>query len=546
MKSKDFEFKDWEEKIANKIGKSEWLKVFALDNAFDDVDQGCFYGALISNDLIESALKKHSWEVHSIDGGKPGFVTYYDKGNETTEYYRFSPEGIENLVYWRTFTGLEDNYLEISEEFRLFHDLYEKEKQFFHFDDNGDKHLVAEIKDKEVQIKKKYLKKFISAKNMSLMIYFEFMRFSKKGIEELGFTPTDKEIIGEDYIFSLLIRDLNGFGSSNRKAQGWILGKKLIRGIKDYEPEAWGDEKQEYENFIIGIDDDGNEIDHTCNEDFLANYFGKNPDSPHYLTPVYFRRDVLGKYYANPENYEVSDGLIRRTGFWTLRVDNNQENFVNVFLGDLGKLSHKEQLYWKSFNVHSESGISHANWERSFQGRFSDPNVPDLYFKYAFRKFQRKWHEKYSWHLFKPLNEKDFHHMKSLRVPLKEEQKEFDEQVLSLTKILIDSINEKELKKHITTELKDNAKGIDKFEAFLESKSINLPDMIKYLRDLQDLRSTGSAHRKSSKYEKAKAKFELTDNNYQETFGNILIKAIMIFNTIGNLLIEENYTQQSI
>lgn len=546
MKKIDLEFRDWNDQIANKIGKSEWITVFSLDKAHSDVDQGCFFGVLMDKNLVEDSLKNYSWEIHSIDGGKPGFMSYYENKEEKVEYYRYSESGIEQLVYWRTFPGMEDRYYEISEEFRLFHDLYEKDNKFYHFDDNGDRHLVAEINEHEIRIKFKFLKEFISAKNMVLTIFFEFMRFSEKSIQDLGFKFTETTKSGVDFIYSLLIRDLDGFGGDKRKAQGWILGKKIIPGIKNYKPSVWGNDERNYEEFIIGIDYDGNELLHTSNEESLSNYFGKNPGSPHYLTPIYFKKDVLNKYYSKPNEYEVSDGIVRRTGFWSLRIDNNHSEYVNAFLGDLGKLNHKEQLYWKSFNIYSEVGISKANWERSFEGKFSDPNEPDLYFKYAFNRFQKNWKEKFDWDLFKPLNKEDQHHFKSLRIPLSQDQKEFDEQILSLTKILIDSLNEKKLKKEISIELKDNAKGIDKLEAFLISKGVGLPEMIKFLRDLQELRSTGSAHRKSSNYQKTKEKYGLNDDNFREVFQAILIKSVMIFNTLGKLMIKENYTQQDV
>ena len=47
--------------------------------------------------------------------------------------------------------------------------------------------------------------------------------------------------------------------------------------------------------------------------------------------------------------------------------------------------------------------------------------------------------------ILKPLREGDLHHLSGLRVPANNEQREFDELTLSLTKILIDSINEKSL-----------------------------------------------------------------------------------------------------
>src|SRR2546422_7672542 len=48
---------------------------------------------------------------------------------------------------------------------------------------------------------------------------------------------------------------------------------------------------------------DGEPVEHTSNHEKLGNYFGANADAPHYLTPIYFRKEVLGKYYADPDRY---------------------------------------------------------------------------------------------------------------------------------------------------------------------------------------------------------------------------------------------------
>ena len=271
----DFEFKDLIDHINNEIGKGEWITVFTLEKDKYKVDKGCFLTALIQNEFIEKVINKANWEVHSLEAERPGFMSSYNDGEHRTEYYRYSVEGIEPLVFWRTFLGMDDSYVELSEEFRLFHNLFEKNGQFFHFDDNGDKHLVAEVKGLEVKIKLKYLKKYISSRNMSLVVYFDFMRFSPMSISQLGYADTNKSENSNDFIYSLLIRDLDGLFSDERKAQGWILGKKIVRGIKDFKPSLWGDENKKYEDFIIDLDDDGNEVFHTCDEAELANYFGR-------------------------------------------------------------------------------------------------------------------------------------------------------------------------------------------------------------------------------------------------------------------------------
>jgi hypothetical protein len=103
-------------------------------------------------------------------------------------------------------------------------------------------------------------------------------------------------------------------------------------GIWPYEEKA-----KPHVEFIIGIDRDGKEVSHSCHPEKLANYFGKNPDAPHFLTPVVFRREVLKKYFDHPERYEISDGYLRCAGLWGLRMDNHSEDRVTVFLGDLGE-----------------------------------------------------------------------------------------------------------------------------------------------------------------------------------------------------------------
>jgi hypothetical protein len=287
------------------------------------------------------------------------------------------------------------------------------------------------------------------------------------------------------------------------------------------------------------LDENGNELHYTSNDDELGNNFGRNSNNPHYLKPIYFKKEVLAKYYSNPKDYTVEDGYVGRNGFWSLRIDNNNSDYVIVFLGDLGKMPNKEQIYWKSFNFYSEESLSYASFQRNIKGEFTDPDEADLFFKQSYEKFNKSWNNKFGWDLFKPLSDEDIHHLKTLHIPLKEEQKEFDEQVMSLTKLIIDSLNEKQLLKLNTTKLKEKAQGIDKFEAYLISIDKYFPNMIQFLRDLQSLRSTGSAHRKGKNYKPIKEKFNIKGDNYRKVFNDILIKSIMIFHTLEDKIIKE-------
>lgn len=525
----DLKFTDWIDKIKGNLGKEEWITVYSSNK--NDFEAATFYCALIPNDKVEKSLSNPDWDL-TIGSGFPGFVIHFKNRKKIREYYRFSSSGVEPLIFRRSFRGGKDGYLEISEEFRHYFNLYEdkKNKKFINTDDNGDEEDVMLMGENEIKIKLKFLKEFLAVKKMHLAIYFDLLRLSEKTIEEVGIKEFRKIIRKDNYIYSVGAYNLDSFGNDKKRSRGWLMGKKLIAGQKDFKQRP----EEEYENFIIGVDEDGKEVLHTCNPKELS-------EVPRFLTPVFFRKGVLNDYYSNPKKYSVEDGYLRFAGLCGLRMDNNHPKYVVVYLGDLGQcLSIKEQKRWKCFNITPQgSGISRTAWERDFEAKFSDPERSDLYFKQKFQIFQENWDKKFGWKLFRPLPKEDEHHFKTLRVPLTNEQKEFDEQVLSLTKIFIDSLNEEMLAKDTAIEKKD-PKGIDKLEAFLNSKHVRFKGLIEFLRDLQELRSTGVAHLKGKKYEKMKKKFLIGEKDLPDIFNDILIKAIRTLNSLEkHFLIEK-------
>lgn len=126
---------------------------------------------------------------------------------------------------------------------------------------------------------------------------------------------------------------------------------------------------------------------------------------------------------------------------------------------------------------------------------------------------------------FLPLTENDEYNFKTLHLPITGAQEEFDHLILALVKTIIDSLNEKEIVRQIenTSDLKG---GISKLERWFSE--LNLPDyqsQIKFLRDLQELRSTGTGHRKGRSYEKIATTFSMDGTNYIDVFDRILIQS---------------------
>lgn len=518
-------FEDFLQYVGKNYGEENWVTVYKDIETSDNSEDGGLYCALVSKDQTEKALNQTRWDV-MIGAGGPGFCTYYEDGKSITTYYNAEEEGFLRLVLNRDFHGRENNYIEILEEFRLFHNLYfrTRDATYITFDDSGDEVEVIKTTPSEIKIRKWYLKSFIAARQMNLLLYFEVTRHFH---EILSY---QEEIIGNDVSYIIYSGDsyAKGYHTFSR-----ICGKKLIRcgpmescGVYPFKKE------KEFQDFIIGGDSD-DPTTFNCNPDSLANYFGANPQAPHYLTPVYFRKEVMQKYYSSSD-YEINDGHLHRRGAWSLRLDNNSPTHVAVFLGDLGTdLPEKEQIYWKSFNVAPDGRtISDANFQRSFLGNFYDADNPEHKFKNKYERLQKEWQEHYGWSLFLPLSDKDNHFIKSIRSMLTNEQSEFDGQILSLTKTINDSINVKELRKFLEITDQD-IKSIGLMEELL--KKLEIKDSsthISLLRAIQSVRSTGVAHRKGTEYEKSIARLNINEEDYQTEFDQILLNMTVFFDAL--------------
>jgi hypothetical protein len=368
--------------------------------------------------------------------------------------------------------------------------------------------------------------KFIAAKQMALAIYVESYRYSIPSLADIGieeFRTTDD---GELHHFPLAIIP-NDFGLSNefRTASLIVGGKKYV--VPGPVPAYNEREPETYIEFIIGTDGDGKHVTYTSDPGALANYFGANPDAPNYLTPVFFRPEVLQKYYAEPGRYSVEDGYLRCGSLWGLRMDNDHADYVVVWLGDLGNdLSETERTYWRSFNIPPEGkSISRTNFKRAFAAQFADPVRPDLAFKQKLRVFNKDFLKVNGWDFYLPLHKDDEHFLVGLRSLSKDNQTEFDAQLLALTKVLIDSLNEKKIAKGLTN-LNPNDKGITKLEKYLETRgAIGYGEHIKFLRVLQDLRSKSAAHRKGSSYDELIHELGIPDHGQKTVFAELLERA---------------------
>jgi hypothetical protein len=466
----------------------------------------------------------------------PQFTVY---GDDEPTYERFgNDDGAEPLIIERDFHGLGvDNEVEITEEFRLLNNLYFDRSKQEYIDLENDDSVVVKVEKNYVTIHKNYLKRYLAVKNMALVVHLDSRSLSNYCS---SFKMLPGESVSTDSFIYTLTKCVDDANGSQEYKYSSLYAKLILRGCAlekcGYLP--YDKENREYEEFVLGLDKDGNERTFTSNPGHLSSYLGGNPGAPHYLTPVFFKREVLHKYYEKPDIYSVEAGILCCGTVWSLQIDNENSDYISAYLGDLGRdlPPQKEQQHWKIHNIAIDGRLSDAKFKQDFLALWSNSENPVFRFQTSYWQLNKDFEECHGWRFFLNLNAGDAYNLTGLRVPINNSQSEFDMQILCLVKVIIDSMNEKKLNAVLSEhEQSGNDSGISKLEHVFEILNIQGGDRhIRFLRNLQGLRSTGTGHRKGGKYETTSKKFGLPEKNFKDVFSDIITKSVEFIEFIGS------------
>lgn len=314
----------------------------------------------------------------------------------------------------------------------------------------------------------------------------------------------------------------------DQKTYSLLYAKTIIYGCPIKECGYWpyNEQELEFEDYAIAIDEEGNNVMFSSNPSRLSNFINDNSDAPHYLTPVFFKRDVLQKYYAEANRYSVESGIIRCGLLWSLCIDNESSEYVSAYLGDLGRdLPYKEQKHWKTYNIVIDGELSKPKIMRDFFCKSTLSESPIFIFKNKYEEVNNSYTEKVGYPLFLPLHDDDKYILSGLRIPLLDSQEEFDNQVRSLVKLIIDSLNENKIEISISPEKKITG-SISKLEELFKKGGLSeYEEIVKFLRSLQKLRSASVAHKKGSNYEKISRDFQIGEISNIDVFEKIMSQA---------------------
>lgn len=430
---------------------------------------------------------------------------------------------VEPFTFHREWLSRAAPKFELVQNFILFYHLYfdEKESTYNALSEAGESIVVIKVSNEKqkqrIEIRNCFLRNYLACKNRILVRQHDHNTRSRKTVGELGVKPSHGHKLNDkDYAFDLAVANDDVTGKNGAVSN--LNGKDLVLPLK--KPKdllGWPKENCE---FTIGVNDQGDDIKASC----------KVVDNPtRFLTPVYFKRDVLEKYHNTQSVYEVNQSMVACGSHWLIPIDTNSADLVQVWLGDLQKLPYNEQLHWLSYNVPPEGGITKPRLARDFDGAFAESEDIVYQFKKSLRNFQEVFENRFGFKLFKPLRNADAHIEPSLRVPVNNESGEFENQLRNLATLLPDSIDIKSIRS--ATKRPEKYK-IPALENFLNHHSLNT-DIIYHLRKIQDMRSSGAAHRKGKEYEKNVIKYGLNRTTNQKFVRQLFVDVADVFDNLA-------------
>ncbi|MEO7372649.1 MAG: hypothetical protein ABIW36_01885 [Terrimesophilobacter sp.] len=152
-----------------------------------------------------------------------------------------------------------------------------------------------------------------------------------------------------------------------RPAFSDVMGKYLIEGLKTSRRRRREEraEFKTYAEFVYGVDSgSGSMLTHTCDPAQLGDY--RDNSKLHELTPVYFSREVLGRYADEPSRYRVTVSRLECLDLWGLDISTNTAGLIEVYLSELGSLPSSEQSHWVAHNVPPEGQMEEGRFRRDF------------------------------------------------------------------------------------------------------------------------------------------------------------------------------------
>lgn len=451
-------FEDYLGKYHN-INSQEWSTLYEKINKKEDGIKHDIFGfcALIDydDDYIKKYLNRFEWGFNPGSFGHSYFEKISTNNNgtfdeeiyfETGEY----EDNFEYLIAYRNFNRKYQTQIEINPKLIWYKNLVKVDGGYL---DPVSDEFVIRTSEMKVEVLTSYLRDFLCAYNQACVISFDHRRFA--------FLKDKPQVVQKPLVndTSYCLYSLNTYKYDDYNVYASIIGKSIIKPYTECQHSSlkYLLDEEEYEDFIYDIDDDtGKPKIYTCDGNKLANYFGANPEAPHFLTPVYFNKTVLNRYKTDTANYTINDGLIRYLDEWDIPFSVNEEEKVVVWLGDLGRIPYEEQRYWKSENIPPKGEMDENFWKQQIEAVWVDRILPEKWLFTLINQVNDQFRNKYDAIIFNALSEADKYIYSTFMIPVINNIEEFNEYLMQFCKITVESINKETIKKFVSSDkLKD-------------------------------------------------------------------------------------------
>jgi hypothetical protein len=535
-----FTFDDYIHRYMNQ-NDEEWTILFEKSRTSNAEFENDIFGfcALLNNDekLLHDYLQDFEWGFETTSFGN----SYYQQtasniNGEFVDKISFiegdKKDEFDYLVAYRSYNKKYEPQIEVNPKLIWYGNLVKAGNEYL---DPVTDECMIKITNSQVQVLTSYLKDFLCSYHKACVIVFDHRRF---GLVTESIKRIQRPVIGEK---SYILYTFNDYSYKDFNAYVNIIGKSIITPYtKSRHSSLKYFEEKEYEEFIIGVDEKtGDETVYTCNEDELANFFGANPEAPHFLTPVYFNKVVLNKYKTDTKNYIISDGHISYLDEWIIPFTVNKDDKVIVWLGDLGRIPYEEQIHWKTENVPPKGGMEKNFIDQQMNNIFVEKILPEKWLFRLIKQANEKILRKYDECIFNELSDADATIKSSFLIPVKNNIDEYKEFLIQFCKITVETINKNLIKQNVTDSSKLlNDKGeqlasIAQLSVFFEEKSLKYGmKLIEAIKLLYNSRNKLAGHSASiNEYNKLFKR----DKNFNP---NWILDAKYILNSINDALLE--------
>lgn len=526
-----------EDLLRESCGNGEKPWTILIDTWRTDADDGARYSALAPVEYRERALSWADWDL-GIGHGVPGFK----KCNHSVEYMRNCDGDIEPIVVRQEFHGIVPDSLLISQELVLLMELWRDpgSGNYYEIKDDGSREESIRFTERRVEIRTPLLRRYQAARQLDLLLFTgsTVSIVTDEPLSSFSDLEIPESVHSVDHVrCSRKIVESND--SWKKEIISFLDVKKILPPPPREKCGVWPwnkDDSEKWGEFIIGEGGDGEQVRYTCEPGKLAER-GDNPDAPSCYTPVFFKPEVLKKYYDDTNLYTVTSDRLACGQKWDVEIHTDETDRVMVYLGDIGRFIPKtHHPHWRSYNIPPTRRMSMAAAQRDFFNIPAEADNPEHQFKNAYDDLQSVWRAACGWSLHRPLEGDDAGIIKRLRIPVNDTPAEFEAQILNLTRLLIDSLNEKEMDNQLTRV--EGERGIAKLKRFFEKAGyVHGERDIDFLKKLQKLRSKNAAHVSGVNGKKYLEK-ELAGRSRREYAINLFEQAVVMLRDLASFAAE--------